>query len=542
MLTEQSRINRAFALAVGLVVSHLLFVWATAQRLASRDHYQFFPVVLIGVGVLVWFRVGDFKNKHKPKISVRVVAYGILACLLFVTANLLNSNWLGILSCILSLWTLVWFVGGSKLVNLVRGPLALLLLIVPLPMDLDLRLVLWLQQVATNCASSLLDMAGLRHGISGVAIMTEQKSFMVAEACSGVHSLFSCLSVIGVVCVLQRYGTFRCLLNIAQTIAWVLAANTLRVFLIVYSYKVWEVNLESGLPHDLLGAGTYCLALILALSTDRFFLFLVPASSLGSLAETSLDDAAPSGQAAKTLIESGDSVKKFLNKPRVKEHRSTIVMFVVVFLFFVPIAALGATGVIGGPSLHSPAVNVTFQDMLSAIRLTEHVPAKIGPWSLAAAEDTPAVADSPVYVKGGLKVRLSMNRSLSQWNDLLPMYQQQGLKLQQVTDSLPAAGKQLKTLSMYDDAGQYTTSVSACFDSKLRTLRENTSSGSPVTTLLRRLGLKSPDYQPTLPVFQLELSCSDSGQLLLEERQSMESLFHGVSEAVCQALREKSSE
>ena len=104
---------------------------------------------------------------------------------------------------------------------------------------------------------------------------------MVAEACSGIHSLFSCVCVMVFVSVALRYRLIRILTNILQTVLWVIAANALRVFLVVYSYSVWELEIDSGWRHDALGIFTYAVALLMSLSTDRLLSFLVPVSPTG---------------------------------------------------------------------------------------------------------------------------------------------------------------------------------------------------------------------------------------------------------------------
>jgi hypothetical protein len=58
---------------------------------------------------------------------------GSVSILLFAGAAILHSNLLGSLTILSSLWTLVWFFGGQRVADLLRGPVFLLLLIVPLP-------------------------------------------------------------------------------------------------------------------------------------------------------------------------------------------------------------------------------------------------------------------------------------------------------------------------------------------------------------------------------------------------------------------------
>lgn len=524
------------------MLAHAGYLLATVQKLWSREHYQFFPIVVIGVAVLAWLRLQDFVSTHNPGLSLRVVFYGTVSCLLFGTAAFLHSNWLGSLSMLASLWTLIWFVGGSQLASQLRGPCALLLLIVPLPLNLDLQLVLGLQKTATNFASSLLDMCGLRHAISGVAIKTLEKSFMVAEACSGVHSLFSCLCVMAVVCTLLQYGVIRVLLNLLQTVGWVIAANALRVFLIVYSYKVWGVSLESGWRHDLLGGSTYVLALLFSLSTDRLFLYLVPAHRYDSLTDMlNYGAGTVTTQVAQSIEGSGKSVKNFLNKPRLKEPSSTIVAFATVILIFFPVGALSASGFLRSAAPQGIAVNSEFKKQLqTAMRSADLLPASIGQWTLSENVAVDSKSKAPhvyTYTGSGLTVTFSVHRFFNTWNDVWPAYKGQGWKLEKSSDNENSGSHYARTISLYGDDSKHATSVSSCFDSQLRAL-EPTDAGSLVVLLLQRAGLKEKSSLHVPPVFQVELFCESEDQLLTEERQNLESLFFELSENVLTAIEE----
>ena len=69
---------------------------------------------------------------------------------------------------------------------------------------------------------------------------------MVEEACSGIHSLFSCLCAVIFVCVIRKSGFLRIVINAVQTTGWVIAANAVRVFLVIYAFSEWDLPLDKG--------------------------------------------------------------------------------------------------------------------------------------------------------------------------------------------------------------------------------------------------------------------------------------------------------
>ena len=90
-----------------VVAAHGAFLISMAVWLWSRDHYQFFPLVLMGSALLAWLRLADAKWNHAPLLTIRVIALGMLSVAVFALAVWLNSNWVGSIGAIISLWTAI---------------------------------------------------------------------------------------------------------------------------------------------------------------------------------------------------------------------------------------------------------------------------------------------------------------------------------------------------------------------------------------------------------------------------------------------------
>ena len=330
-------VSRILLLWVGLFLAHSFFLMGVGQRLYSREHYQFFPMVLVAVAGVVWFSLKDYDGSFRSQVSVRVMLYGLAAGVTFGAAAYLNSNWLGTAAALLAGWTLVWFTGGKKLASELRGPLSLLLLIFPLPLNYDSKIIIGLQKIATEFASQMLDLSGIRHLPSGVTIKTLQKNFLVEEACSGIHSLFSCLCVVGVVCTLFRYGFFRALFVLTSAVFWVIVANAVRVFSIVYCYALWGWHLDEGLAHEALGIFTYIVALGFTYSCHHLLLFVVPIRVQKNASNAGTTKLSDFGSARKKL-------ERFLNEPRLGESASFIAGMTMLVAVYAPFLAL----IVGG--------------------------------------------------------------------------------------------------------------------------------------------------------------------------------------------------
>lgn len=549
-------------MSIVVVVLHAVFLGGLAMWLWSREHYQFFPLVLIASAVMCWYRLQDAVWSHSPRMTLRVLGFGLLGLVSFALAAMFDSNWLGAFAALFCCWALIWLYGGPAIADLLRGPVFLLLLGIPLPLNLDLKLIIQLQKIATQLASQVLDLWQVRHSVSGVAIATESRSFMVEEACSGIHSLFSCVCVVVLISVLQRYGFIRILINIAQAIVWVVIANTFRVFMVVYSFSVWDVALDSGWRHELLGFVTYGIALGMSLSTDRLFLFIVP--NTGHLASRKKSDpkteSNPFKRFLKFVADKRTALNNLLDRPRASRTMSLRLVLCVVLVLFAPLSAV-SYGRVMHRWISTPVASVTTTPMMlgevgPTLTTFGRMPENLDQWILVSSEQVDRDPDDPLGSKSGvftyrghgLEVSFSVDGFYPEWHDLAYCYTSLDWKLKdQANLRDDATGWHSTRLDLYKDDGSYMLTYFSCFDSKLMSVRPGERTIGTIRTfenLLERVGWKEAlvedDAPVTAPVFQLQLLCVTSKELLEHEQANLSQLFNKLSEHAFKALQESS--
>jgi exosortase len=273
---RRSVVVRRWLLASGCVlVAFSPWLWRAGLSLWSRPHYQGFPLIVAGFVFLIRQRLPEIIWPAEDRISVRTAILGFAAAGVLGAAAFLNSAWLGLVSCLLALWSLTWFFAGPGATRL-RGPFLFLATVLPLPLELDRTLIVSLQKTATNVASQGLEFVEILHTVSGVAIRTVEKSYQVKEACSGIQSLFAAITVIAFCCVNARYSVWRSMLLLVCTGFWVVVANALRVFVIVFGDVRFGLALDTGWMHEALGIATYAFAMALIVSSDQLMRFVFP--------------------------------------------------------------------------------------------------------------------------------------------------------------------------------------------------------------------------------------------------------------------------
>ena len=263
------------------LIAHLPILVQYSARMWRTGHYQFFPLMIAAV---VWIFLDRksyiFGEKQTTNRWLKALALS-LNFLLVTVAAILNSSFLGAISCWILAASYLYCSGGIS--GLKRGAplLAALIFIIPLPARIDEKLILNLQFVASQCASRILDNLGIVHFVEGVILVTDQEQFMIEEACSGVRSLFSSLAGITLYTAIQRMTWWRYPVNLIQTVAWVLVGNAIRVALVVYFTDRWTDAIATGIGHDLLGIAMFLFVLAMSISTDRLINALAPAEETG---------------------------------------------------------------------------------------------------------------------------------------------------------------------------------------------------------------------------------------------------------------------
>jgi exosortase len=262
-----------------LLIAHMHQLWV-------RPHYQFFPLILIGAGVLVWSRRAELQHVEAGSSAV-TIGLLVFAWLLLATAELVNSSWLAAFTALVLVLTVLQTLGLVRRLFVVW---LYLWLLIPPPFGLDATLIMSLQTLTTRWSSLLLDMVGVQHVIAGHIIEVGEQRLFVAEACAGVNSLFSIIACTLFYIFLMRIHVIRACLLLLAAIGWVLVANMGRIFIIAYFR---EINLAEGWRHEALGFLLFAIALCLIVSTHRLLLFFTPFANTDAAAPQDATDLAP---------------------------------------------------------------------------------------------------------------------------------------------------------------------------------------------------------------------------------------------------------
>lgn len=262
-----------------------ILAWHVAGLL-SRPHYQF--VVFIP---LAWWMIWqmwsvDASSVDAASVDIAERSSGrrwiaAFACLTFAFACLGFATWrwspwfAAVGGLIASFGLVVLSREGRVMGNRWFAIWLSCWILLPLPFGLDEDLIVQLRTLTTRVSSSVMDELGLLHHSYANVIELPSRSLFIADACSGIHSLYVLMAVAFFIAILLKRSVVHALLLLLSTFGLVLIENVTRIVTVGLALRRGH-DWSEGTSHTVLGAVLFALSAILVLSADQFFLFLLP--------------------------------------------------------------------------------------------------------------------------------------------------------------------------------------------------------------------------------------------------------------------------
>jgi exosortase len=253
--------------AVGLACAPWLAMQAHSVWLQAA-HYHFLPIVPLAAAALA-VRGARGLGVLRPGVSAVTLGLLVVSWLLAAGADVFYSPALGTVAALVALAALAHGLGGTRLLRALAPAGLVLALAIRPPLGLDGELINWMQSLATEWTSRILDILGVYHQTAGHVLEIAERRLFVEEACSGITSLFVVLVVTLCAALWLRRGWFATASLLVASAAWVLLGNVARLTSEVYALARWRVDITGGWHHEMLGLLILAVVLGLVASTDR---------------------------------------------------------------------------------------------------------------------------------------------------------------------------------------------------------------------------------------------------------------------------------
>jgi exosortase B len=272
-------LNTWWPVVIGLLVLYLPSYWMLAHGLWNSDDYAHGPIVLVVTLYLIWQQRDVFTSTDKPSRSAAVIGWALLVTGLLAYALGRSQDILifEIGSQIPVILGAVLITLGAKSARALWFALFFLLFMIPLPGFVVDAATGPLKQYISVIAEQILYAVGYPIARSGVTLSIGPYQLLVADACSGLHSMFS-LSAMGLLYLylMQHTSTTRNLIIMATILPIAFVANIVRVMvLVLVTYHLGD-EAGQGFLHGFAGIMLFVIGLLFLFGLDWVLGFIFP--------------------------------------------------------------------------------------------------------------------------------------------------------------------------------------------------------------------------------------------------------------------------
>jgi len=275
------RLKPWWPVVLGLLVLYVPTYWMLAHGIWNSEEQAHGPIVLIVALFLIWqqralflARAGSPPTRSQAAIGWTLLVIGLLAYALGRSQDILIFEIGSQIPVILGVLLITL---GAKAARVLWFALFFLVFMIPLPGFIVDAATGPLKQYISIIAEQVLYAAGYPIARSGVTLTVGAYQLLVADACSGLHSMFS-LSAMGLLYLylMQRTSIARNLIIMTAILPIAFVANVVRVMvLVLVTYHLGD-EAGQGFLHGFAGIMLFIIALLFLFVLDWVLGFIFP--------------------------------------------------------------------------------------------------------------------------------------------------------------------------------------------------------------------------------------------------------------------------
>lgn len=248
---------------LGLILASAPLLLPYFTSMWDNPTYRYFPFAIASVLWLGYLRTDGQFYPPRGWFSWLSIAIGLV---MIVFGTVVQFPWFA---------AVAFTIFCAAMLHAMRGPeddslvaLALPLLTIVQLIRADALLVRQLQHITTWMSSVLLDTLAVPHAVTNNVIQLADRELFVAEACSGIQSVFTLSFLALLMIAWRRRRVWMAPIYLAIACLLAVFANVIRVTVVALVANSYQFDLAEGWPHDLLGYIALTLAFAFMLSFD----------------------------------------------------------------------------------------------------------------------------------------------------------------------------------------------------------------------------------------------------------------------------------
>jgi exosortase len=234
----------------------------------NNDYYSHGFLVPIISGYIIWNRREELKNIEKNQSQIGLIIF-IIGIILYGISSLKTIRFISGISLIITIFGLISYLYGFKLINKIKFPLLFLIFMIPLPI-IDL-VAPPAQAISAVGASNVANFVGLPVVRDGYILNTPGGAFEVAVECSGLNSLISLIALSTIYAFILEGGLLMKMSVLFSSIPIAMAGNILRITSVLIIGNKYGTDAAIGYFHQFSSLLLFSVALIGLFAVGRSF-------------------------------------------------------------------------------------------------------------------------------------------------------------------------------------------------------------------------------------------------------------------------------
>lgn len=257
------------AIAAGLAALYIPTYITLARTLWRDDDYAHGPIILAVVIWLAWRNREALSDSGRPAIAMGAASL-IAGLCLYAVGRSQSLALLEVASHIPVIAGVLMLMGGPALLRRFAFALLILLFFIPLPGFILETVSTPLKEFISSVVAAILGFAGYPVEREGVVLLVGDHQMLMADACSGLNSLYSLTALTLLYTHLTGPSTkARWAVLLASVAPIAIAANVVRVLALVLVAYHFGDDAAQGFLHGFAGMLVFVTAFVLLIGVDK---------------------------------------------------------------------------------------------------------------------------------------------------------------------------------------------------------------------------------------------------------------------------------
>jgi len=248
------------------VLQILVHKWANSEEYGHA--FLTIPIILY----IAWQKRAALQEST-PAFSLGGLLLVIFATAFYLFSLLTQVHTLIAVSMLLAVIGAIIYLAGIKIIKELAIPLILFAMLIPLPEQFYTQLTFPLQLKVSQASEMIIRMFGITIFREGNVMHIPGKSFEVVEACSGLRSVITLMTLSVIMGYFMLTKTSTRLLLFAGSIPAAILVNIFRIVAMVILYHFFQVDLTEGTLHTASGLAVFVVAFFILLILQRVLEF-----------------------------------------------------------------------------------------------------------------------------------------------------------------------------------------------------------------------------------------------------------------------------